>query len=292
MLHATGLASATRLYRRRYAREFLLSVFGTGPIRWAQIRIEHVRAFVSGYGQTKRTAAAQVAAGAIRSFLRWLQFQGLIQPRLTAAVPLFRHWRLAALPSVLTDDQLAALIATFDRSTSVGCRDYAMAVCMVDLGLRVGEIEELELGDVDTAGRTIHLRSGKPRRQRVLPMTGRVSQAILHYIRHDRPPTTDRHVFVRHRLPTGIGIGVSRELVRGVIRRAYAAVPGCETFTGTHILRHTAASRLLRAGADLKRIADILGHRSIDTTATYTKIDVDRLATVAMPWPSDPEVRS
>jgi integrase/recombinase XerD len=291
MLHAGGLAPATRLYRRRYAREFLLSVFSNTPIRWARIRIEHVRAFVSGYGQTERTAAAQVAAGALRSFLRWLQFRGLIQSHLIAAVPLFRRWRLATLPPVLTDDQLAALVATFDRCTSVGRRDYAMAVCMADLGLRVGEIEELVLDDVDVADRNLHLRSGKARRERVLPMTGRVSEAILDYIRRDRPPTTDRHVFVRHRLPVGIGTGVSRALVRGVIRRAYMAVPGCATFTGTHILRHTAASRLLRAGADLKRIADILGHRSIDTTAIYTKVDVERLAAVAMPWPSNEEVQ-
>lgn len=224
MLNAAGLAANTRLYRQRYAREFLLSVFGTGPIKWTQVQIKHVRAFISTYGQTDRTAAAQVAAGSLRSFLRWLQFRGLINSQLPGAVPLFRRWRLAALPHVLTDHQLAALIATFDRSTSVGRRDFAMAVCMVDLGLRVGEIEELELDDVDIAGRNICLRSGKPRRQRVVPMTNRVNEAVVDYIRRDRPTTTDRHVFVRHRLPTGIGVGVSRELIRGVIRRAYAAV--------------------------------------------------------------------
>jgi integrase/recombinase XerD len=85
---------------------------------------------------------------------------------------------------------------------------------------------------------------------------------------------------------------VTRELVRGVIRRAYAAVPGCERLTGTHILRHTTASRLLRAGADLKRIADILGHRSIDTTAVYAKVDRQHLAAVAMPWPTGKGVPS
>jgi site-specific recombinase XerD len=136
---------------------------------------------------------------------------------------------------------------------------------------------------VDAAAGTLRLMAGKPRRERVLPMQERVRRAVLDYVRRDRPGTTARHLFVRHRLP--LGAGVTRSLVRGVIRRAYAAVPGCERLTGTHILRHTAASRLLRAGADLKRIADILGHRSIDTTATYAKVDVDRLAAVALPWP-------
>ena len=89
-----------------------------------------------------------------------------------------------------------------------------------------------------------------------------------------------------------IGVAVTRELVRGVMRRAYAVVPGCEQWTGTHLLRHTAASRLQNAGADLKRVADILGHRSLDTTMVYTKVDLDRLVEVALPWPRDMEAHS
>lgn len=89
-----------------------------------------------------------------------------------------------------------------------------------------------------------------------------------------------------------IGAAVTRELIRGVMRRAYATVPGCEHLTGTHVLRHTAATRLQRAGADLRRVADILGHRSLDTTAIYTKLDLGRLTEVALPWPVGKEVRS
>jgi site-specific recombinase XerD len=229
-----------------------------------------------------------MAAGGLRSFFRWLQFRGRIGPELIAAVPLFPRWRLAALPPVLTDDQLTGLLARFDRSTPVGRRDHAIAVCLIDLGLRVGEVANLTLDDVDAAAGIIQLVAGKPRRARILPMPERVRRVVLDYIRRDRPGTTARHLFVRHRLP--LGAPVTRELVRGVIRRAYAVVPGCERLTGTHILRHTAASRLLRAGADLKRIADILGHRSIDTTAIYAKVDVDRLAAVALPWPVAGEV--
>jgi integrase/recombinase XerD len=286
---AAGLAAATRLYRRRYAGEFLRAAFGVGPIRWNSLRPEHVHEFVAGYGRSGRAAAAQVSAGSLRSFLRWLRFRGLVPGNLIAAVPRFPRWRLTALPPVLPDDKLAALLATFDRSTLVGRRDFGMAVCLVDLGLRVNEVAGLELDDVDFVSGTLRLGGGKSRRDRILPMPRRVHQAILVYVRHGRPVTADRHVFVRHRVPAGIA--VSRELVRGVIRRAYAAVPGCGELTGTHILRHTAASRLLRAGADLKRIADILGHQSIDTTAVYAKVDVDRLAAVAAPWPTAREVQ-
>lgn len=281
---AAGLTSATRLYQRRYACEFLRAAFGSGPIRWFRLRPEHVQDFIVKYGRTGRRATAQVAAGALRSFFRWLRFRGRIRVNLIAAIPRFPRWRLAALPSLLSDDQLIALLATFGRSTPVGRRDFAMAVCLVDLGLRVGEVADIGLEDVDVAAGTLRLGSGKSRRDRILPMPKRVHRAILDYIRQDRPVTADQHVFVRHRLP--VGMAVTRALVRGVIRRAYAAVPGCGELTGTHILRHTAASRLLRAGADLKRIADILGHRSIDTTAVYAKVDASLLAAVAAPWPT------
>jgi site-specific recombinase XerD len=116
-----------------------------------------------------------------------------------------------------------------------------------------------------------------------------VRQAIIAYLRRGRPASADQHLFLRHRTP--IGCGVSRELIRGVVRRTLAQVVGCEGQTGTHILRHTAATRLHRAGADIKRIADILGHHSIDTAAIYAKVDLDRLSGVALPWPTAGEVQ-
>ena len=146
------------------------------------------------------------------------------------------------------------------------------------------------LDGVDEAGGTLRLSAGKSRRVRVLPMSPRLRREVVHYVRRDRPKTDDRHLFVRHRVP--VGAAVTRELVRGVMRRAYASVPGCQKWTGTHVLRHTAATRLHRAGEDLKRVADILGHRSLDTTMIYTKVDFERLIQVALPWPSRKEVQS
>jgi site-specific recombinase XerD len=280
---AGGLAPATRLYRRRYAREFIQSVFGEKPVRWERIRSTHVRSFIAGYSQDGHFSAAQVAAGSLRSFLRWLRLQGHTGIQLIAAVPRCPRWRLAGLPTAMTDKQLRTFLKTFPRSTPSGRRNYAMAVCMTDLGLRVGEIAALTLADLDESAGTLRLTAGKSRRDRVLPMPRKVRQAIIRY-RRDRPRTSDPHLFVRYRVP--IGGGVSRELIRGVVRLAYAQVAGCEKWTGTHVLRHTAASRLHRAGADIKRVADILGHLSIDTTAIYTKIDLDRLAKVALPWPA------
>ena len=285
---AGGLAPATRQYRRRYVREFLSSVFGTKPVRWHRIKAAHVRSFIGQYGHNGRAAAAQVAAGSLRSFLRWLRMQGHVDGQLIAAAPRFPRWRWAGLPTVMSDVQLQAFLETFDRSTPKGRRDYAMALCMTDLGLRVVEVATLTLDDLDEPVGVLHLRGGKSRRDRTLPMPRRLRQAVACY-RRDRPETGDRHLFLRHRAP--LAVGVSRELIRGVMRRAYAKVAGCEEWTGTHVLRHTAATRLHRAGADLKRVADILGHRSIDTTVIYTKVDTQRLIAVALPWPAAKEVQ-
>ncbi len=290
-LHSTcGLTTATRLYRRRYAREFIQFVFGSGRICWKALRPDHVQSFIVRYGHEGLLAAARTAAGSLRSFLRWLQFQGRIRPGLIGAVPRLPQWRLAGLPTVMTDLQLETFLASFDQARSSGRRDHAIALCMVDLGLRAAEVADLTLDDLNDDAGTLRLTAGKSRRDRVLPMPHRVRRAVVDYLHRHRPETTDRHVFVRHRVP--VGAPVSRELVRGVMRRAYAAVGGCEEWTGTHVLRHTAATRLHRAGADLKRVADILGHRSIDTTMIYTKVDLVRLADVALSWPGCEEVRS
>lgn len=285
---AGGLAPATRQYRCRYVREFLASVFGTKPVRWNRIKATHVQSFIARYGHDGHAAAAQVAAGSLRSFLRWLRLQGHADVRLIAAAPRFPRWRWASLPTVMTDSQLQAFLKTFDRSTPTGRRDYAMALCMADLGLRVGEVAAITLDDLDEAAGVLYLKGGKSRRDRALPMPQRLRRAVASY-RDDRPDTSDRHLFLRHRAPRATG--VSRELVRGVMRRAYAQVAGCEKWTGTHILRHTAATRLHRAGADLKRVADILGHKSIDTTVIYTKVDSERLSGVALPWPKAKETQ-
>lgn len=284
-----GLAVATRRYRGRYSREFVQFVFGSDRIQWNYIRPSHVQGFIARYGGDGRVGAAQVAAVSLRNFLRWLQFQGHTGPHLAGAVPRFPRWRFAALPRVMTDEQLTTFLASFSESPT-GRRDYAMALCMVDLGLRTAEIADLMLDNADETAGTLRLSPGKSRRERILPMSRRLRLAVVEYVRRYRPETTAPQLFVRHRVP--LGTGVTRELVRGVMRRAYASVPGCERWTGMHVLRHTAATRLHRAGADLKRVADILGHRSLDTTIIYTKVDFARLVQVALPWPSGKEVQS
>lgn len=283
-----GLSDATRLYRRRYAHAFLVSVFRTGPIRWNRIQLQHARQFITVYGRSGHVAAAKVAACSLRSFFRWLEFQGHIGPELSGALPRFPLWRLAPLPSILSDTQVDDVLRAFPLSTATGRRNYAMALCMIDLGMMVAEVAGLTLSDVDTSAATLRVTADKCRRDRVLPMPLRVQRAVINYL-HQGRISIHHHLFVRHRPP--VGEPVSRELIRGVIRRAFARIAGCERMTGTHILRHTIASRLLRTGADLKRIADVLGHHSVDTAAIYAKVDLAQLSTVAMRWPTAKEVK-
>jgi integrase len=280
-----GFAPDTRINRTRFAREFLRVTFGARMICWDRLRPKHLRSFVIGFGHTGRIASAVVAASSLRGFLRWLVFQGLCSPSLNSSVPGFHRCKYTSLPRVMTDRQLQLFLAVFDRSTPIGRRDHAMALCQAHLGLRVGEVAALTIDDIDWRNATIRIAESKTRRGRVLPLLPSVGRAIANYLRHGRPDTSCRHLFVRCTFP--VGRAVSRGLIIGVYRRAFARVPGCEGWHCSHVLRSTAATRMYSRGATPKTIADLLGHSSLDTTALYTRVDRSGLAAVALPWPKE-----
>jgi integrase/recombinase XerD len=280
-----GLTEVTCSYRLQYAREFLGGKFGEAPIDWADLRPADPIAFVEGYAARCRPGTAQVVASSLRSLLRFLQLHGHCAPALVAAVPRIPRWSLDRLPRTMSDDQLRRFLGAFDRSTPAGRRDYAMARCQVDLGLRAGEVAALCLEDLDWRRGILRVASGKGGRARELPLPEGIGCAIAEYLRRGRPATACRRVFVRHTLP--VGMAISRGLIAAAMRRAFARVEGCARWAGTHVLRHTAATRLHRHGASLKEVADVLGHLSLDTTAIYTKVDLPALAAVALPWPEE-----
>ena len=168
------------------------------------------------------------------------------------------------------------------------CRDYAIALCLSGLGLRASEVARLTLDDVDWRAATIGIAPSKGRRGDCLPLPAYIAKALVDYLRHGRPETRARFIFVHHRAP--LGRGGSASLVRSAVRLAYARVGLDARFTGTHVLRHTAATRILRNGGSMKEVADVLRHRSLDTSAIYAKVDLPMLADVALPWPG--KVRS
>ena len=276
-----GLAEATRGYRCRDVRGFLSALFGDGSVEVRRITPEALAGFVTEQARAERPGSVGVLAGALRSFLRFLQLAGEVSTDLTGAVPKPPCWSLAPLPPSLSEAQLIRFWAAFDHTSALGRRDYAMARCLADLGLRCQEVAALRLDDIDWRSGVLHLSPGKSRRAAQLPLPQPTGAALADYLRHGRPRTPSRAVFVQHRAP--VGAAAANTTVRGAIRRAFvrAALP----WSGTHILRHTAAARMVQGGSSLKLVADVLRHRSIDTTAIYAKVDLPNLSRVALPWP-------
>lgn len=267
----------------RYVRQFLRAVFADDQIVLTRLRPPDVIEFISVATTHYRPRTVKLAATALRSFLRFLRLQGICQARLDEAVPTAASWRLSTLPRYLREDQLQALLASLDGSTPRARRDRAMVLCLSALGLRASEVAKLRLEDIDWRAGTVHIRTRKTRRGAVLPLPREVGGAIAAYLRAGRPSKQERHVFVLHGRAVGSPIRshVVGHAVRRALLRAGIAAPSC----GTHLLRHTLATRMVRHGASLKEIADVLGHRSLDTTAIYAKVDISSLGQVALPWP-------
>jgi site-specific recombinase XerD len=259
--------------------------FGDDRVDRSRLTPKAVVQYLSKRAFRVTPGSAKVLASSLRSYFRFLQLSGACDEALVLAVPAPANWKLASLPNVLTDDQVSRLLAAFDHGTATGSRDYAITRCVIDLGLRANEVAGLQLDDIDWREATLRIASGKSRRGDTLPLSASIGKAIAAYLRRGRPKTPARQVFLRVRPP--VGRGVTSRTVHNVIRYAAQRAGMGAIVTGTRILRHTAATRMLRHGASIKEIADVLRHRSLDTTAIYTKVDVARLATVAAPWPQE-----
>jgi site-specific recombinase XerD len=223
-------------------------------------------------------SAGRVASG-LRSFLGFALLEGLIAAPLAGAVPSAAGWSGAALPQGLAPGQVTALLASCDRSKPNGMRDYAILVLLARLGLRAAEVAALCLDDIDWRAGEIVVR-GKGRTEERLPLPSDVGAAIAAYLRRGRPRRPEREVFLRVPAPLrGLGPGGVSSAVRAASKRARLG-----SF-GSHRLRHTAATEMLRAGASLSEVAQVLRHRSIATTVIYAKVDHLALRGLAMPWP-------
>lgn len=237
---------------------------------------EFVRASCTG----RSSASAKLLVTAMRSLLGFLFIDGLIQEPLASCVPSVAGWRHAGLPRSLESRDVPRLLAACDRRTRTGQRNFAILTMLVRLGLRAGEICALRLDDFDWRSGEVVIH-GKGNRAERLPLPADVGEAVVDYLQRARPSTaTSRTVFVRARAPH-----------RGITSSAvYFAV--CSTAEqaglgrlGPHALRHTAAVQMVRAGAALPEVGQVLRHRRLLTTAIYAKVDRDRLRQVARPWP-------
>ena len=223
-------------------------------------------------------AGARGLVSRLRPLLRYLHVAGLIGSPLVWAVPGVADLRDRSLPRGLEPEVVAGLLASCGRRRTVGRRDYAILWLLVRLGLRAGEVGAIELEDVDWRRGELLVRGKRGRHDR-LPLPVDVGEAMVSYLRR-RGPSDCRALFLKVNAPAG---PISGDVARGVVKDACAraGVPR----VGAHRLRHTAATGMLRKGASLPEIAQVLRHREIKTTASYAKVDRTRLRALAMPWP-------
>ena len=282
MTQVRGLAANTRKGALRLVNLLLRKHFGAGAVQFSAITPEHVRRFFAGQAKNYKgpTSLGSVVAG-LRGYFRWRATLGDPTHALAGALSYPANWQQATLPKSLEPVEIEQLVAALGQSGPSMRRADAMVRCALDLGLRSGEVARLGLDDIDWGAGTVTLRRTKGRREDVMPLPLATGQAIAAYLRDERPKTRHRMVFARHMTPREQLIGP--DLVRKTIRQAYAraGLP----YTRSHLLRHTMASRLLAGGSSLKEVADVLRHRSLNTTLVYAKLDSRRLVEVALPWP-------
>ena len=225
---------------------------------------------------------AKIMTTALRSFLQHVRYRDEGVPDLAAAVPVVANWSMDCVPRAIPADDVHRLLTSIDRTTAMGRRDYAILLVLARLGLRLSEVAFLELDDIDWRTATVHVRT-KGGIRNDFPLSDEVGEAIADYLRHGRPSSSSRRVFLRVRAPIGgfRGPGGVGSVIRHSIERAGIDAPT----RGAHQFRHALSVEMMRQGASLSEIGDVLGHRHPDTTRIYAKVDLEALRTLALPWP-------
>jgi site-specific recombinase XerD len=266
---------------RHYARDAadLLRTLGEDVRQWDA---QSVRNFLLERASQCGTPTTQHLITSLRAFLRFLNFRGEIRDDLALAIPAVAHWRLARLPRCLSSEEVDRLIAACNGTHPGRVRDRAIVLILARLGLRSGDVARLRLGDIDWDSGTVQV-TGKGRYQVRLPLPQDVGDALLRYLECRSANGGTDHVFLRSVAPCrsfASGDGVS-SVVKQALKRANIDSPA----KGAHLLRHTAATEMLRNGVPLDQAGLVLRHRSIDMTAYYAKADVALLQQIAQPWP-------
>jgi len=221
--------------------------------------------------------------GYFRSFLRYLHWTGVCREDFSRHVPKVALWRMASIPSYLPWDQVRRVIRSIAPSDPAGRRDRAVLILVATTGMRNSELRKLELGDVRWRKGEVHLRQTKNGRDRVVPLVKEAGRALADYILHARPKVAEPQVFLSHRPPPRPLRGSST--VSAIVRRRLKRLGIRFPRTGTHLLRHSLATQMVREDRPIKEVADLLGHQNIDTTAVYVKVALPQLAGVALPFP-------
>lgn len=280
--NARDLARTTIVNYVPFVRGFLTDRFGSGPVRLSRLNAGDVVRFVRRQARLLHLKRAKLMTTALRSFLRYARYRGDVARDLAAAVPIVANWTMSSIPRAIGAHEIRQLLTSINRRTAIGQRDYAILLLLARLGLRSGEVAFLELEDIDWDAGQVSVR-GKRGNRTALPLPADVGAAIAAYLRQGRPCSTSRRVFLRSKAPvrgflSQCAIG---SVIRHALQRAHIQAPT----TGAHQFRHALATQMLRRGASLTEIGEVLRHRSLQTTTIYAKVDLNALRTLALPWP-------
>ena len=274
-----GLRPTTITMYTGTARLFVSLACDADPCRVGSLTAADVARFVARVAEGRRASSVNAIVCGVRALLRWFYAAGLIATPLAQATPWLARGRVSTLPRLVPPGAAEVLLASFDRSTLVGARDFAIVTVVARLGLRVGELVALQVDDIDWRRGELEVRSKGGGRD-PLPLPVDVGDALVAYLSARGREERWRQVFLRVMPPHGpMPIGA----VNAVMRRACARV-GLPDL-GTHRLRHAVAGDLLRRGAALPEIGQLLRHHHLATTAIYARVDHDALAALAQPWP-------
>ena len=264
------------------AGRFLFNQFGTGPILLNNLHPNDIVRFILQDTEAVSAKRAQLIVCSLRSFFRFLYQQGETANDLSPAALTVANWRLSELPKFLEPEQVERLLQSCNQDTLIGQRDHVILLLLARLGLRAGDVVHMMLDDIDwEAGELIVC--GKSNRQERLPLPQDVGEALVRYLSHGRPRCSSRRVFIRIRAPhNGFSSSVA---ICNIVRRALARANLNPAFKGSHLMRHSLATQMLRGGASLAEIGKILRHQRLNTTQIYAKVDLKALRALAQPWP-------
>lgn len=275
--HRGAKEPTIRLYCRDAA--VILKVLGDDTSQWDP---KQIRTFLLNSACSCGASTAEKRVTSARAFLRYLGVHDLCRPGLDQAVPSLAHWRLASLPRCLSADEVDRLIAACDDDSRRRLRDRAIVLLLVRLGVRAGDLANLRFSDIEWNSGTLRVL-GKGRYEVRLPLPQDAGEALLRYLESRPQLAGSDHVFVRNIAP--VKPYISGDGISSVVKRALKRAGVSSPAKGAHLLRHTAATEMLRHGLPLEQIGLILRHRGIDTTAYYAKVDVALLSQIAQPWP-------
>ena len=279
---ARGLAAATILNYVPFVRAFLEHRFGTGQVILSALRASDVVGFVQHQAPGMNRKRAKLMTTALRSFLHYVRYCDEGMPDLAAGVPVVANWSMDSVPRAISTDQVQRLLTSVDRSTVMGRRDYAILLLLARLGLRSSEVAFLELDDIDWRTATLNVRT-KGGMRNDFPLSHELGEALAHYLRHGRPLSNSRRVFLRVKAPI---CGFRGPCAIGSVIRHALERTGIDAPTrGAHQFRHGLSTEMMRQGASLSEIGDVLGHRHPDTTRIYARVNLEALRPLALPWP-------